>query len=670
MTHPPGHLDRKDIVAPTRDERRQRAGEQALPIYDWADQHLLIPRGSGITEHVSETTPYMRHPLDLVRDRITGEGPGADVETVTMVTGTQVGKTYGFIVPTLAWIAALHPRDLAVILPSHDVAKRFFRNKLHKTFHESERLALLLPRGSSERASRLGIKAWLLDEQTVYAKNGAVALDLRSDDVPVMLWDEFDALPRNVDGEGSPLILGSDRQKTFPDTRLTCRITTPTEVQGLGWSSLVAGTNERLFIACRSCGGLAWLDPAYIEPLLAESSNADLAAHDAAVWRCRFCGNSHRSDDRTAMVRAACKVPELTDAGGWIRGHWQQGPDGKGLWTPEASFHENGHLKHASPATGIHRSLWLNSLYSKFIPIGRFLAEDRETAAMSDDERRAFVNGWMAEPYTVATSATSAEHISRIEVRDVNGYQHGQCPDPLWRISLMIDQQGEHAEKSWFPYVARGWNKDGSSSLIEAGEVDGFHGLDRLAAKTWPVAGQARAADIIGIDAANGPMTGPVRRWCAKQPSRRFSITGSGTMSPDHPWTEHTPTRRSLPRFHGLKLFYVFNVHHFRDALFDRLRGAEGEPAWRIPPDAPEFYTNSLQSEERVATNGNLNGRPVKRNIWVPREWVDPQGIVHVRHDNHWWDCEVDGLALVIIRGWFTLTPKRRRLVLAGKIGS
>ncbi len=78
---------------------------------------------------------------------------------------------------------------------------------------------------------------------------------------------------------------------------------------------------------------------------------------------------------------------------------------------------------------------------------------------------------------------------------------------------------------------------------------------------------------------------------------------------------------------------------------------------WHIPPDSPEFYRDSLTSEERIYQETTIKGRPVRRSIWRPKQWTDDRGNVHERKDNHWWDAESQGLAATIILGWWK--PKR-----------
>ena len=113
-------LRRRQALAQARRERANTEEETALPIQVWADRNIMLPRGSGMTPHDSNWTPYWQHWLEIVRRRIASE-PNATgdhlVETIDLVTGTQVGKTQGFLLVILAWIAALFPRDTAVVLP-------------------------------------------------------------------------------------------------------------------------------------------------------------------------------------------------------------------------------------------------------------------------------------------------------------------------------------------------------------------------------------------------------------------------------------------------------------------------------------------------------------------------------------------------------------------------
>ncbi len=128
-------------------------------------------------------------------------------------------------------------------------------------------------------------------------------------------------------------------------------------------------------------------------------------------------------------------------------------------------------------------------------------------------------------------------------------------------------------------------------------------------------------------------------------------------MSPEHSFNEVRASPKNADRMCGLPIAYYYNAHLFRDQLALRIRGAPNVMPWHIPSDAPQFYTDSLTAEERVYQETTLRGRPVKRSIWRPKQWTNDRGQTHVRDDNHWWDCEVQNLAITIILGWWK--PRR-----------
>jgi phage terminase large subunit GpA-like protein len=659
-------LRRRQALAQARRERASTEAEESLPIQAWADLHLRVPRGSGMTPHDSAVTPYWRHWLGLVRARVASE-PNATadhlVETIDLVTGTQVGKTQGFILVILAWIAALFPRDVATVLPSEATRKAFSRNRVKRAFEQSPRLAHLLPRGGAEAASRMGISAWVLAQSLMFWKNGAVALELRGDDVPLVLTDEFDALPADVDGEGDPFRLIGDRQKSYPHEKLMANTSTCTVVSGHAWRRLCEGSHERLHIRCDGCGAHHWIDPDHLKPTGPGLSSDRVATEDAARWHCPTCDHAHTSDDRDRLVAAACAAPGWTDAGGWVPGVWEQDEDGRGHWTAAAHRDEAGRITAIVPATGRRRSGHLPSTYARSITFGAFLAAQMDADAGSSEDRQAFINGWRAEPYEVRLHSVAAADLTAAiaTAEAAPGYVFGQCPAPAYRVALACDQQGIEADKAWFPYTVRAWQEDGTSFLVDAGRADGWAALDALAQRTWPIGGAARRADAIAIDSANGQMIRPIRAWCAKDPRRRLSISFSGTMGPDAAWTEIPLTPKNAHKLCGLPLVWYGNQHLYADELYDLIRGLAGKPAWRIPPDAPDWYRASLTSEHRTVVDALVKNRRISRSVWQRKEFTDPQGRRFTRNDNHWLDTERLHLLLVAICRWLAPRPQDLR---------
>lgn len=650
-------IDSDLLLAAAREQIDRAEDERAMSIYDWADENLLLPRGSGVVPHQSGLTPYWRRILDVARARLTRQPLAYDprahlVEEITIICCTQIGKTFGLVVPILAWISAVAPRDIGVILPSHDDAKQFARNKLRKSFDESPRLKALFPRGAEALARKVGAKAWLLDALTLYYLNGAVAQQLRQRDIPLLLEDEFDALPANVQNQGNPLKLAQERQKSFPDDRFTLRITTPTTIDAHGWRTLNQGDHQRLLLACDRCGHHQWPDPDRIEVTDRTASPEAIQLGDLAVWRCGKCGHRYTTDELHRAINRACMQPTFGPAGGWMVGWWEQPHNGPSLWTPSCSFDLGGRAVLWADPSGLHRSHWLNSLYSPFLTLGRYVREDRDSAASTPHDRQTFINNWQANPYVPRTDGLSQDVVSVTVLRAL-GYQHGQLHVTPWKVTLSCDQQGISVEASWFPYTVRAWMEDGSSYLVEAGQVEGFDGLEVLANRSWPIGGVARKADIVTVDTGNGTMMRPIRHWCAREPRRRFSIAGSGTMGPENSFNEIRPSPKNADRLCGLPVAFYYNANLFRDLLALRIAKHASVPAWHLPPDAPQFYHDSLTAEERGFDDTTNRGRPTRRSVWKPKTWTDARGNVHERKDNHWFDTETQALAITVILGWW-----------------
>ena len=86
----------------------------------------------------------------------------------------------------------------------------------------------LLPQTEEAREQALHPRLYSIAASFLFFLCGSVSDDWRSQDLELMLEDEFDRYPDDVDGQGDPLDLGLVRQRTYPHTRLTVGASTPT----------------------------------------------------------------------------------------------------------------------------------------------------------------------------------------------------------------------------------------------------------------------------------------------------------------------------------------------------------------------------------------------------------------------------------------------------------
>ncbi len=607
--------------------------------------------------------PQMRHWLDLVAARKIGRGYIGErdqyahlMTQLWLIAGTQSMKTRSLLYAAMGYLVDVKPSPKAYILPRLKDFKRVLDNRLRPFFTETPQLLRLFPPGKRDRSSAITYQAWRLITQTVYMLCGELADDLRSFPVCDLFWDEFDLLPLNVEGQGDPIELGIDRQKTWPRQKLSIGATTPTTVNGHGWRRLCSGSHERLLVKCPTCEVAQELHPDRLR-FPKGSTPDEIILHRLATWACVECGTEIPDDGTKERMVAEADRQRL-----WVPGTWAiDAQHTAGLWTPHADFDAAHRLTRIHPPETVVRSGHLNSLYSRFISLSEFAAHGLAADLKGDvEERIAHTNGWRAEPWLPQIVAPlTMERVA--EVSTTQHYFSGACPAGPLHIALICDQQGNNRASTWFPYEFRGFGLEGAEWQIEAGQAEGFEGLAALEGKTFNVGGVMMPVEVTAIDGSNGNMRVPLQEWAAAAPSRRFLLTGR--FWPDYLWQLRqagtSKEKRNKRIITGARV-YNFHANAYKTELDGRRRGIAGAKAWHLPDDTPEFYLASMTAEEQKPQKIRIPGAYGKQSvlIWEPRTVYDQQGNIVVRTDNHWWDCSVMALVVAAVMEWEN-PPKR-----------
>jgi phage terminase large subunit GpA-like protein len=634
------------------------------PRYDswgWNTEHgRLSKRDSAMPGRWNgNVTLYLKHWHDLVSARCLGpsfmgaRSPFAHrTEQIWLICGTQSGKTRSFLYACLGYDVDCWSVPKALILPRRKDFKKILDNRVRPFFDETPALAAHFPRTPRLIREDITDEFWKLDTSSIYMLCGEVADDLRSFPICKLYLDEFDLLPINVEGQGDPIQLGIDRQKTFTDTKLTVGATTPTTVHGHGWRRLCKGSHERLLIECPLCGAHQELSPDQLVVPGGATAYEDVKLHDLAVWQCNWCPRQVDSTTKDRLVREAA----LADR--WVPGEWKvDGLNPLGLWTPQAEFDDGHRLKDRAPVEAVIRTGQMNSLYSPFISCSEFKSNEIEAKSTGDQaEWIAHVNGWRAEPYIhVVVAPPNAERIA--QVTGTAGYADGTVPAAAMRLALCCDQQGNSRHTSWFPYVVRAWGPGGESWRVAAGQAKNWEELAKLEQKTYLINGQTRCVDITTMDGNNGMLTVATQSWCAADPAARMLL--HGRKLPDYLVKERVAGGKSEKRNQRMVTgtrAYNFHTNALKTELIGRIQGNPGAKPWHLPDDVENWYMSSLTSEEQVMKTIKVPGQGYKEAlVWEKRTQYDQQGTITIRQDNHWWDCETMALALEVILEWDTL---------------
>lgn len=401
-----------------------------LTVSQWADRHREMKSGTNSPGrwHTS-LTPYLAEIMDSLSEH-------SPVRQVTFIKSSGVGGTevifnwIGYIMQHLA------NKDLLVVMPTLELRDRSFNPRLAKMLDESAGLGELVNTSSRNKSNRGDLLEYGARARII--KAGSNSPDsLRSDHLPYVICDEVDAFPWDVGGEGDPMTLIENRQRTYSRAK-TYLVSTPTQAGASRIDSQYQRSDRRRYhVPCPHCGelqhlefggkdkphGLKWrtLPPA-------EGDDANSVAQVSAAWYvCRECGAEIDEGHKADMLAA----------GRWIA--------------------ERPSIRH-------HRGYHLNALYA---PVGlglnwravaqKWLASQGDTA-----ELKGFVNTYLGEPWKErGDSIEDISLMSRLE-----DYERDALPIAL--VSAGCDVQKDRIEASIV-----GWGEGEEAWLLDHIIIDG-----------------------------------------------------------------------------------------------------------------------------------------------------------------------------------------------------
>lgn len=275
----------------------------ALTVSQWADAHRRLSQKASAEFGMWRTarTPYLREIMDC----LSAQSP---VEEVWIMKSAQVGGTE----VGLNWIGyVMHhcPAPMLVVLPTLEVRRRWSLQRLEPMLKETPELRSIFD-ALRTRSSTNGqdIKDYPGGMLVLGGANSAASL--ASMPIRYSLCDEVDKFKWELKGEGDPLGLIDERQKSFR-RRKKLRISTPT-VKGAsrieeGWEK----SDQRHYtMPCPECReGIYFKWPQL-------QWNADLSS---IRYACEHCGALIEERHKAAMLAAGEWVPANPDSK--IRGY-------------------------------------------------------------------------------------------------------------------------------------------------------------------------------------------------------------------------------------------------------------------------------------------------------------------------------------------------------------
>ena len=584
-----------------------------LTVTEWAERHRIMSAKDSAEPgpYRIARTPYALEPQDAL-------SAASQVEEVVLMWGAQTSKT------TIAnnWIGYLidtQPGPLMIVQPTLDMAKRYSRQRLAPMIEESP----ALKRKVQLNRSRDDANTTLLKEYpggflAVAGANSAAGL--RSMPIRDIVFDETDAYPLDVDGEGDPIALAEARQTTFA-RRKRLKTSTPTirdfsRVE----TAYLASDQRRYMVACPHCGehqALEW-GATTAHGIKWHKDTDGTPLPDSAHYVCRHHGCIIEEHHKATML--VCR-----ELGGTA--HWRTGNPG-------------------ARVRGYH----LSSLYSplgwlSWAQIVREWLAARVAQKQGDSSlMRAFVNTRLAETWEEAGDKVSQHELAK----RASDRPLGIVPIGGLMLTQGVDTQPDRLERRVWAYGRgeRSWLVDveiipGDPNLPEGAEGSPWNRLTE--ARRTPVRHASGAQMLIEatfID-SGGHNTQAVYAY-ARDHANAQVFALKGASQPGKPalgkasMADINWRGRVQPR--GLKLWPV-GTDTIKHLIFGRLRLSQPGPGYiDLPADLAKTDEFEQLTAERLATSFHKGHARLS--------WVKPNG-----KRNEALDCAVYAYAGAVYLG-------------------
>jgi phage terminase large subunit GpA-like protein len=566
-----------------------------ITVSEWAINNRVLPKGTTSRPGPFKPEKFQIEMMDVVLDPL--------VHEVVIQKSTQVGYSDAVINNVCGYFIDADPKPIMLVQPTIDNAKDYGKKRITPMIESCAALREKIKPPTSRRAGNtLALKEFPGGFLKLTGANSGAGL--RSDPVPVVLFDEVDGYPIDVDGEGDPIAIGTRRTDGFADFKIV-KGSTPAKPKGISpiERDFLRSDMRRFHVPCPFCGvlqPLRWREP--VPPLgdgsyrLFYSVSPDGQVDPASVaYLCAFKGCAKKIPERYKQ--------QMLNAGAWV-----------------AEFPDR-------PVVGFH----INALYSPWRENWAALAQEWHEANKegNPEKLKAFINLRLGETWEEQGDSIEALTLkSRVEA-----YQ-AEIPDGVGLLTAAVDVQSDRLE-----CVVKGWGDREESWLIayqqlfgDPGQETVWNELDSFLLSTWEHgSGQKVKITCTMID-SGGLHTDSVYRFVrARQARGIFALKGSSEAG------KEILGKFSVNNQYRVKLWLI-GTDTAKDRIFARLKIPGPGPGYMHLPDfAEDEYLAQLTSEKAV--------RRYRRGKGTIREYIK------TRARNEALDLEVYALAALYVLG-------------------
>jgi phage terminase large subunit GpA-like protein len=394
-------------------------------ILDWAKEDRIVSseEASAPGPWYSDGVPYLDGIMLAISDPKT--------ERVVVKCAAQMGKTNAAVLNVLGYYITYDPCPIMIVQPTIQMAQSFSLKRITPMLRDTpclrKKVSLDKPRSSDNKILEKSIPGGYV---VISGANSAPSLKSRP--IRVLLIDEIDEMPDDLDGQGDPIQLAIVRTNAFPDRKIVLTSTPTVKSHSKIEKAYENSTRERWMHKCPKCG--EW---------------------SQFIWtRLDF-----------ATLKMGCPYCD----GFFSRREWEEGG---GKWIAE----NQEHIVRGFHVNALDSQMTWETLISQWIEAQRLAKKGDFT------ELKTFINTVLAEEWEVRGEVLESHALeSRREV------YNAELPDGVCVLTMGVDTQDNR-----LAYEIVGWGLGFESWGIEYGEIFGdprqgevWNRIDDLLAKAW-----------------------------------------------------------------------------------------------------------------------------------------------------------------------------------------
>lgn len=540
---------------------------------EWADEHRYLSSESSAEPGRFKTsrTPYLRE----IMDNLSMSSP---YQQIILKKGVQLGASelaYNLV----GYCIDIAPCPILYVLPTVEMCRTNSKTRLAPMIEASPRLRKKVAPARTKDADNTILEKFFPGGMFRFGGANSAA-GLRNMPIRVLILDEPDAYPLDLDGEGSAVSLAEKRTNSFGARKKIYKLSTPTmQATSVIEKEYLNSTQNRYHVPCPYCGTFQTLEFIQLK--------WDKGKYNTVKYICSHCGENIEERHKTQML-------------------------GAGIWKPDAPQN----------ADGVRISYWINSLYS---PLGWYswndVAREWEDAQNDVNLLKTFVNTVLAECWEDKGEVPDWQRL--YDMARITPYEQGKIPDEnVAFLTAGVDIQRDRIELEvvgWYS-EKRSYSVDYKVLLGDTSLPEVWANLTKTLSEQYlRVDGMFLPIAITAID--SGYNSQMVYSYCAKfDASKIFPVKGT-----DNQAVMVTPPRsvnvtRAGKKIGGVKLWHV-GVGIIKSELYGWLRQERGTddvlpPGFCRFPQYDQHYFKGLTAEQLTFT---VSKQGYRKYQWIKK---------------------------------------------------